>query len=152
MFSITIQGDTLEELANGLREMYHQFQTTGAPQETKSRKAAKAAPVTTKEYVAEVVQPDPEDAALEAELNAPVPPAPATSKGIVDAGTGRPIPVGDAPIQMNMDQVRTAAAKLAAKDSPTLATILKKYGAAKLSEVPKESVGDFAADVMEQLG
>lgn len=53
---------------------------------------------------------------------------------------------------MTMDDVKAAAAKLAAKDTPKLKAILESYGAAKLSEVPKEKLGDFAGDVIEALG
>ncbi len=53
---------------------------------------------------------------------------------------------------MTIDGVKAAAAKLAAKDTPALAKILKGFDAAKLSEVPKDRLGDFATEVMEALG
>lgn len=151
MFEITIKGDTLSALASNALAIAAQFQTT-APRnpatdvggeehrETKPRKA-KAEPVSTTA----------EDEKLAAELAAPVGPMPDTAKAIVDAGTGQPI----APVevkQMTIDDVRAAAAKLAAKDTPKLSELLNKYGAAKLSEVPNAKLGDFAGDVMEALG
>jgi hypothetical protein len=148
MFKITIEGETLSDLASNVLTMAAQFQTT-APEEEKpaKRKAkAKATPAPAPEGEDEDLGAD-----LEAELNAPVEPMPATGAGIVDGGTGQPIPKGDT-IQMTFDDVKVAAAKLAAKDTPALGKILKKYGAANLSGVAKDKLGDFAADVMEALG
>ena len=53
---------------------------------------------------------------------------------------------------MTAADVRAAAAKLAAKDTPALAALLKTYNAPSLSAVPPESLGDFAGDVLEALG
>jgi thiazole synthase ThiGH ThiG subunit len=77
---------------------------------------------------------------------------PEGAKTVVDAGTGQPLPKSSEAIKMTMEDVKVAAAKLAAKDTPALAKILKKYDASKLSEVDKAKLGDFAADVMEALG
>lgn len=93
-----------------------------------------------------------EDLHLEDEELEPARPMPETAKQIVDAGTGKPAGKADAPITMTFDDVKVAAAKLAAKDTPALAKILKKYDAANLSGVDKAQLGDFASDVMEALG
>jgi hypothetical protein len=162
MFEITIKGDTLEELAGNMQRIAAMYQATpagddAAPKPRGSRKTA-SAPKTAdvSEDAAAYPTASDEDAKLEAELNEPAEPMPETAKQVVDAGTGQPVGAtstdSDEPITMTMDDVKNAAAKLAAKDSPTLAKILKDYGAAKLSEVPKEKLGDFAADVMEALG
>jgi hypothetical protein len=162
MFEITIKGDTLEELAGNMQRIAAMYQATpagddAAPKPRGSRKTA-SAPKTAdvSEDAAASPTASDEDAKLEAELNEPAEPMPETAKQVVDAGTGQPVGAtstdSDEPITMTMDDVKNAAAKLAAKDSPTLVKILKDYGAAKLSEVPKEKLGDFAADVMEALG
>lgn len=149
MFKITIEGDTLNDLASNVLTMAAQFQTTVPEGKSASKSKAKAP-----------AQPEPEvDDELTGDdaLDAPAEPMPEGADAIVDAGTGKPAgkpakAKADAPIQMTMDDVKVAAAKLAAKDTPALAKILKKYDASKLSEVPKEKLGDFAADVMEALG
>jgi hypothetical protein len=155
MFKITIEGDTLEALASNIVRIAGQFQTTSAepmdananpaPKAT-SRKKAAATPKSEQE-------PDAPDPELDAELNEPVDPAPAGATAVVDAGTGKPMAPADAGdvVQMTFDDVKKSAAKLASKDMPGLATILQKYGAANLSGVPKDKLGDFAADVVEAL-
>ncbi len=149
MLRITVEGATLAELSGSLFLMASQF----------GMAAGEPAPKATPRKVGPVPLPSgdrPKPAAdpVDRELLEEVPPQPNAVRGAVDAGTGQPIaaPTGEAPVQMTMDQVRTNAAKLAAKDSPTLAAILKKYGAGKLSEVAGEQLGDFASDVMEALG
>lgn len=147
MFEITVKGDTLEELHSRLEELSFSL---AAGEDRRPAPALK--PVAKRgKAPAKTEEPEPEDAALKAELNEPAPPAPATASQVVDAGTGKPIPT-DAPVQMTFADVKTAAARLAAKDTPKLAEILGKYSAQKLSDVPKEQLGDFAADVMEALG
>lgn len=103
----------------------------------------------------DVAQADAELRAAIAADERTVQPMPDTAKVLVDAGTGKvaePIVEPDAPVRMTMDDVKAAAAKLAAKDTPKLASLLKKYKAGKLSEVKGSDMGDFAADVMEALG
>ena len=121
---------------------------------------------------AETVTQDPEDAQLAAEIAADVAAAPAEPEGakmVVDAGTGKPMgePIspetlaraGGAPaeddgevLELTFDEVKKKATLLAAKDMQQLAGILQKYGAGKLSEVPEDKLGDFAADVLAALG
>jgi hypothetical protein len=156
MFEITIKGETLEELAGNVNRMAAQFGTTvpdGGDAKPKGKRAtaagrqqsgAGAAPAPSEE------PEDPSDAALMAELAEPVEPMPETAKAVVDAGTGAP--AGGETVKMTFDDVKAAAAKLAAKDTPKLAEILGTYGAGKISEVPKGKLGDFAADVMQALG
>lgn len=148
MFEITIKGATMDELAAVLAGAAAQFNTPAMPT-PKARKAKATAPAPEPEP--EVEQAEATDD-VDAELLEEVPPAPATANQVVDAGTGKPSPETGAPIQMTMDDVKVAAAKLVAKDTPGFEKILKKYGAAKLSDVPKDKIGDFAADVMEALG
>jgi hypothetical protein len=50
-----------------------------------------------------------------------------------------------------MDEVRTNAAKLAQKDTPTLSALIKQHGGTKLSDIPKENLPEFAADVLAAL-
>jgi hypothetical protein len=163
MFEITIKGDTLEELAGNMQRvaMLLRNESINAADDeareelqTKRRKSrpSKGEPQPEAEAPEQEEQLSADDAKLQAELNEPAEPMPETAKAVVDAGTGQPAPKSDEPITMTMNDVKNAAAKLAAKDTPTLAKILKDYGAAKLSEVPKEKLGDFAADVMEALG
>lgn len=136
MFKITIEGDTLEAFHSNLQQLAAQFGVPTAAPKAKTAPKAKAAPTD-------------EDAAIEAELNEPVPPAPAGSDAVVDAGTGQPIePV----VKMSMDDVKKAATQLAAKDTPKLKELIEKHGGTKLSDIPKDTLGDFAADVMEALG
>jgi hypothetical protein len=151
MFKISVEGETLEELASNLcriATMYQAVPAGGDAQPAPKPRKSKEQPVAEEPAADEGDALSGEDAALEADLKAPVEPAPETSKTIVDAGTGEPAQ----PIKMTMDDVRAAAAKLAAQDTPKLGKILESYGAAKLSEVPKEKLGDFASDVMEALG
>lgn len=156
MYEITIKGETLADLTINVAHLAESLMPSGAtlaPKATRSpRKAAEPQP-----------EPEPvnqrpigaEDAALQAELNAPVDPMPATAAAVVDAGTGQPIataggvPKSEPPLQMTFDDVKLAAGKLAAKDMTKLAALLKKYGAANLSGVPKDKLGDFAMDVLE---
>lgn len=155
MFEITIKGETLDELSNNILLWAARVQPIKADtipvKPTRKAKAAEPAP-----------EPEVEDETVDiggdevdAELLAPAPPAPETANSIVDAGTGKPAPKASAKgdtITMTFDDVKVAAAKLVAKDQAKLAEILKTYGASKLTEVPKDKLGDFAADVMEALG
>lgn len=149
MFEITIKGETPKAVLANLEAAYKTFllgaEATGAKPASKSK--AKAPDP----------QPEPEaeeELVGEDALDAPAEPMPEGADAVVDAGTGQPLPKAkaDAPIQMTFDDVKVAAAKLAAKDTPTLAKILKNYNAANLSGVAKDKLGDFAADVMEALG
>ena len=152
MFKITIEGETLEELASNVLHMAGQFQTTGVAPVAKL-KAHKPAKPSIAPAVDDGPIPEETDAELEAELNAPVEPMPETAKAIVDAGTGKPAaPAKEPVVQMTFDDVKKSTAKLVAKNMPKAAELLKKYGAAKISDVPKDKLGDFAADVMEALG
>ena len=160
MFEITIKGETLSQLAGNILLMARQYQATVSYEaddavreelQAKRTRAKKAAPAPEPE----VEETDAElEAELEAELNAPVPSAPDTAKPgvVVDAGTGKPLPADDQPVKMTFDDVKASAAKLAAKDVEQLKLILSKYGAGKISEVPKAKLGDFASDVLEALG
>ncbi len=87
---------------------------------------------------------------VDRELLAPVPPAPAGANAIVDAGTGKPAETAET-VKMTFDDVKVAAAKLAAKDTPKLLEILTKFKAANLSGVPKDKLGEFAGLVMAEL-
>lgn len=93
------------------------------------------------------------------ELLEEVPPAPATSAQVVDAGTGQPVvpaaeQVVDAePVkQMTVEDVQKAAAQLVQKDIEQLKALLKKYDAANVKAVKPAQLGDFAADVLAALG
>ena len=155
MFEITIKGETLEDLHDKLEALSFSL---GSGADRRTTPATK--PVSKPKAKAPDPQPEPEvDDELTGEdaLDAPADPMPEGADAVVDAGTGQPLPKtkaegDDAPIKMTMDDVKTAAAKLAAKDTPKLAELLKKYGADKLSAVAKTKLGDFAADVMEALG
>lgn len=159
MFKITVEGETLSDLASNLLLVAKQFETTPAAEAPKPARKAKASPAPQPEAETGAVEDTDgggDDAALAAELLAPAEPQPEGSKAIVDAGTGAPADTkakakDDAPIKMTFDDVKTAAAKLVAKDQAKLAEILKKYDAANLSGVPKDKLGDFASDVMEAL-
>lgn len=97
---------------------------------------------------------DPEDAALQAELAADVAeaaPEPAGAKAVVDAGTGKPLVASTEPVAMTMDEVRSAATRLAQQDAAKLKAILAEFGAGKLSEVPADNLGDFAGQVLSAL-
>lgn len=155
MFEITIKGDTLSELATNMLSMAKQFQTTVPEEPTATPKSRRKGREIAEEIRPEIADDDDTGLTGEDALDAPVKPMPDTAKQVVDAGTGKPAGKGaadDAPITMTFDDVKVAAAKLAAKDTPALAKILKKYGAANLSGVDKAKLGDFAADVMEALG
>jgi hypothetical protein len=164
MFEITIKGATLSQIQDRLDAMQGVFGAAADrgrieqpdPKPARKSRPSKGEPQPEAEAPEQEEQLSAEDTKLQAELNEPAEPMPETAKAVVDAGTGQPVGAtstdSDEPIQMTMDDVKNAAAKLAAKDTPTLAKILKDYGAAKLSEVPKEKLGDFAADVMEALG
>ena len=147
MFEITIKGETEDELFSNLADLAARL--AGPHQPLRSRKApAKAEAPAEKEYTAA----DEEDS--------PPQPMPAGANAVVDAGTGQPVAeiitaefVEAEPVkQMTMTDVKVAAAKLAATDTPKLASILKKYNAAKLSEVAPDALGDFAGEVMDALG
>ncbi len=144
MFEITIKGETMEQLANNVVLMALPFSSAVLRQ----KPAPTGKPVASQPEVTATV----EDAELERELNEPAPPMPATGAQVVDAGTGKPAVTDDEPIKMTIEGVKAAAAKLAGKDTPALAKILKGYDASKLSEVPKDRLADFATEVMEALG
>ena len=169
MFEVTIKGETLEELQDNLNRIL--LLRWGGCEEAPAPKS-KPAPAAKKKSVGGATaspapEPEPEEETVDiggdaeqadAELRAAiaadertVQPMPETAKVVVDAGTGKLADPVDAPIKMTVDDVKAAAAKLAAKDTPKLAELLKKYGAAKLSAVPGPKLGDFAADVMEAL-
>lgn len=97
--------------------------------------------------------PSDDDAALAAEIAADVAQAPAEPKGataVVDAGTGKPM---EAPqTEMTIEDVRAAATRLAQADATQLKAILGEFGAAKLSEVKPDDLGDFAGKVLAALG
>ena len=161
MFEVTIKGETLEELSGNVNRMAATFnagdarRTNDADDAVREELQAKRTPRKKAPVPAEPVDAENiDDGDVEAALNEPVEPMPETAKAIVDAGTGKPAAPAksDAPIRMTFDDVKAAAAKLAAKDTPKLAAILKKYKAAKLSDVPGPDLGDFASDVMEALG
>jgi hypothetical protein len=158
MFEITITAPTMQELAVSIAQLaatYGDQPFAAAVPASKSKTKPKVAPAPEQEEEVNI-----DAASADAELRAAiaadertVQPMPDTAKGLVDAGTGKVAdPVKDEPIKMTMDDVKAAAAKLAAKDTPKLAEILKKYKAGKLSEVKGTDMGDFAADVMAELG
>jgi hypothetical protein len=166
MFEITIKADTHDELVQNLLELAtgrrvemksEQPKGDAAPKPRGRRPATTPTPADTSDDAAASLTADEELTGDDA-LDAPAAEMPEGADAIVDAGTGQPVAKkaakakDDAPIQMTMDDVKVAAAKLAAKDTPALAGILKKYDAPNLSGVPKEKLGDFAADVMEALG
>lgn len=131
MFEITLSATSMDELAKQVSELAASL----TPTQLKSAKPApKAAPA-----------PQPVADEVDAELLAPAPPAPATAASIVDAGTGQPIA---APTKMTFDDVKVAAAKLAAMDTPKLKELILKYGGTNLSSIPKENLGSFAEDVL----
>lgn len=155
MFEITIKGETPKALLFNLEAAFKTFML--------GEEGATTKPVGKSKAKAPDPQPEPEvDDELTGEdaLDAPAEPMPEGADAIVDAGTGQPVAKkaakakteDDAPIQMTFDDVKVAAAKLAAKDTPALAKILAKYDAPNLSGVDKAQLGDFAADVMEALG
>lgn len=162
MFEITIKGETLEEFHANLQQLAAQFGGVPTrqpvedgkldPQTLVKTRKPKAAAQPAPEPEPEPTGDDEEDG--DADLLAPAEPLPETAKQVVDAGTGKPAApaAADAPVKMTIDDVRAAAAKLAAKDTAKLGELLKTYGAAKLSEVPKGKLADFASDVMEALG
>lgn len=147
MFKITIEGNTLEEFHANLQQLAAQF--GGVPTAT-PKPARKAA---AKKDEPQLQPQDPEEPEETVDLDdeelEPAQPMPETAKQVVDAGTGKPV---SEPVKMTVDDVRVAAAKLAAKDATKLGEILKTHGATKLSEVPKGKLPAFAADVMEALG
>lgn len=149
MFKITIEADTPGELALNLQKMLDEFAGSAAEPAPRKPRGTKTQPKV-EEHEAETETPSTDE--VDKELLEEVPPAPNTAKQVVDAGTGKPAPASDAPIQMTFNDVKAAAAKLASKDTPKLKEIIEKHGGTKLSDVPKENLGDFATDVMEALG
>lgn len=92
---------------------------------------------------------DPQDAELAREMAqdvAEAAPEPVAATAVVDAGTGKPI----APV--SIEELRANATRLAQKDTPALAALLKQFGAAKLSEVPEGELPAFNAAVVAALG
>lgn len=174
MFEVTIKGETVEALARNLMSMASDFRPAvieadaenSMPPAPKSKPApaakkksaggATASPAPEQEEEVDIggTSVEAADAELRAAIAADertVQPMPDTAKVVVDAGTGKLADPVDEPIRMTMNDVKAAAAKLAAKDTPKLAELLKKYKAGKLSEVKGTDMGDFAADVMEAL-
>ena len=153
MFEVTIKGDSLSALATAVLSMAAQFQTTVPEAEDakpKATRAKKAAPAPEPEPEVNI---DVEEENIDWTAEGDIEPMPDTAKAIVDAGTGKPAAATpETPIKMTFDDVKAAAAKLAAKDMAKLAALLKKHGGAKLSEVPPGNLGAFASDVMEALG
>jgi hypothetical protein len=148
MFEITIKGETLEDFHANLQQLAAQFGGVPTAQPAKTRKASAKAETET-----QTAEPNAPADDVDRELTEEVPPAPDGASAVVDAGTGQPLPKGDAaPLQMTFDDVKKHAAKLAATDTGKLAEILAKYEAKNLSGVPKDKLGDFAGDVMEALG
>lgn len=159
MFTITIQGTTLEDFHANLQQLAAQFGgvPTTAPKSRVKKNASAPPTADASDDVAQspTAQGEPEgvaDAELAAELNAPVEPMPETAKAVVDAGTGKPAEQAAPVVQMTFDDVKAAAAKLAAANTPKLVELLKKYGAPNLSGVPGDKLADFASDVLAELG
>jgi hypothetical protein len=153
MFKITIEGDSLNELLANLEAATKTLLLGDAAPKSRGREAATTPPpADASDDAAPSLTADDEPLTGEDALDAPAEPMPEGAKTVVDAGTGQPLPKSSEAIKMTMEDVKVAAAKLAAKDTPALAKILKKYDASKLSEVDKAKLGDFAADVMEALG
>lgn len=160
MFEITIKASSLSELGEMLQDAAALHSATAEPLSAPkpAARSRKAATPVEREPTGDTVSPAPSeeqevdtDDELQRELNEDVEPMPETAKAIVDAGTGQPA-AAEVNKKMTMEDVKVAAAKLAQKDTPKLAAILKAYGAAKISEVSKDKLGDFAADVLEALG
>src|SRR6478735_2921566 len=161
MFKVTIEGNTPQEIQDGLITLLQQF-SAGADRrvndaddaareelQAKRTRAKKPAPAAEPQSSGSTVsdapspeasEPDPsidsaEARAAEREFQAAVAaesaePAPATATGLVDAGTGQPIPpdLASKVVQMTMDDVRANAAKLAAVNTPLLGELIKKHG------------------------
>lgn len=155
MFKVSVEGETLEELSGNLNRVAAMFRSEviNAEDDAAREKLQKTRSTGRKRMDTET-PPGTADADPLGDDGPDEEPAeqPAGSKQVVDAGTGKPIATDDKPVKMTMDDVRAAAAKLAAKDSPKLAEILGNYGAAKLSEVPKAKLADFAGEVLAELG
>ena len=164
MFEITIKGETMSELGKNmldaarLYKAYDIYQADDAArEEMQAQRKAAARKQTTEPAKAE--EPVVKEYTAADEEDVPPEPMPVGATAVVDAGTGRPVEqvvgeiVEDEPVkQMTMNDVKVAAVKLAAKDTPLLGKILKKYNAAKLSEVAPDALGDFAGEVMDALG
>lgn len=165
MIKITIEGETVGQVAALALAIAGQMGATpaegadAAPAPKPRAKKGAATPAEPKQDGAtastapsqeqDEVLPDDE---LARELAEPVDPMPETAKAVVDAGTGKPAEQTSAPIQMTFDDVKAAAAKLAAANTPKLVELLKKYGAPNLSGVPQDKLADFASDVLAELG
>lgn len=162
MIKITIEAANTAELATQLLSLAGQFgetepvpdrETSAAPKPTAARQSRKAATP-----AAETQAASPPADEVDRELLEEVPPAPTAAGQVVDAGTGKPAAqqVVEAEAtevkQMTMDDVRKAAAQLAAKDTDALKALLTKYGAPNLSGVPQDKLADFAGDVVAALG
>ena len=113
------------------------------------RKAAEPTP----EPAAEAMST--EDAELAREIAADIAeaePEPVGATQVVDAGTGKPLAPQPEAEPVDAAAVRAMAIKLAQKDTPALAKLLKDAGATKLSEVPEDKMAAFAAAVTQALG
>lgn len=157
--TITINGDNAQEAGEELSTLARLLSGTSVQENTpvtapinKPKPTAKKAPAPEPTVDEELSA---EDIEMQRELNASVEKAPAIASQVVDAGTGKPVGADTSTEEakpMTAADVRAAAAKLAAKNTPALAALLKKYNAGSLSAVPPESLGDFAGDVLEALG
>jgi len=154
MFKITIEGATMEQVTAQIASLYAMSQQAQVLTET-------PAPKTTMRKPPKAIEPEPITAAdiaptqsdaVDAELLEVLEPAPNTANTVVDAGTGKPVAKPEPVKQMTFDDVKVAAAKLAQQDTPALKALIEKYGGTNLSSIPKEKLGDFAADVLAAVG
>ncbi len=149
MFKITIEGATMEQVTAQIASLYAMSQQEPAPAPKAMRKPPKA--VEPEPVTASDIAPTQSDA-VDAELLEILEPAPNTANTVVDAGTGKPVAAPEPVKQMTFDDVKVAAAKLAQQDTPALKALIEKYGGTNLSSIPKEKLGDFAADVLAAVG
>ena len=117
----------------------------------------KSKPVRQPRKVDQVSTPvmSPEEVELAREIAADIAeaePAPAGAAQVVDAGTGKPmVPIVEAE-PLDPAEIRTLAVRLAQKDTPALAKLLRDVGATKLSEVPEEQMAGVVAAITAALG
>ena len=145
MFKITIEGATMEQVTAQIASLYAMSQQQPVLTE---EPAPKAKPAARKAATPEPVAED----QVDTELLEILEPAPNTANTVVDAGTGKPVAAPEPVKQMTFDDVKVAAAKLAQQDTPALKALIEKYGGTNLSSIPKEKLGDFAADVLAAVG
>ena len=77
-------------------------------------------------------------------------PAPVGAAQVVDAGTGKPM-VHDGAEPLDPAEIRTLAVRLAQKDTPALAKLLRDVGATKLSEVADKDMAGVVAAITAAL-